>query len=82
MAAVKFTATHGVMFQDDDGVWAHFVPDTTSDELVDGVAERRYVFETEDDKVAARLRKVDDYGIAEVKRPAGRPRKSTDSDPD
>lgn len=62
-----FTATHGVEFRDaDDVVWAKFVLDDESTELVNGVTRKRYRFETDDPAVAARLRDVDDYGITEV----------------
>lgn len=47
----KFTReSRGLVLQDEDGVWAHFVGGE---------------FETEDAKVAARLRKVD--GVTEAK---------------
>lgn len=73
-----FEATHGVTFADTDrkrrpdggwdetyDVWADFKP--TDPLLVNGVAVKRYRMETSDSKIAARLRKVDDYGITEVK---------------
>lgn len=63
-----FTATHGVTFSEDGTApWAKFELDSTATELTDGVAAKVYRFETSDAKVATRLRKVDDYGIAEVK---------------
>ncbi|WP_433597918.1 hypothetical protein ACQPXH_19195 [Nocardia sp. CA-135953] len=68
MAAVVFHATHGVEFSEDGtNPWAKFVLDNESTGLVDGVTKRVYRFETSDTKVIARLRKVDDYGITEVK---------------
>jgi nitrate reductase alpha subunit len=60
MALVMFTATHGVQLGD----WAHFKRDEALD-TPEG--EKRYRFTTEDPQVAARLRKLKDYGIAEVK---------------
>ncbi len=58
MAKYQFTATHGVVFSEDGhNPWATFVR----------VDEGAYAFETDSADVAARLRKVDDYGIAEVK---------------
>jgi hypothetical protein len=66
--AYAFTATHGVKFSEDGTtVWAHFTLDTTSTALVDGVTVRKYRFETADAKIAARLRKVEGYGITEAK---------------
>lgn len=67
--AHRFVATHGVRFcePDDNGdlvTWAHFVREPDLD-TPDG--EKRYVFETEDAAVAARLRKIKDYGIRENK---------------
>lgn len=63
-----FTATHGVEFGEEvEGtyeVWAKFVHDPTLDSD-EGV--KTYVFSTEDAKTAERLRKVEDYGIAEAK---------------
>jgi hypothetical protein len=68
MAKYRFTATHGVEFSDtfDDGTlntWAAFKRDEALDSPEGG---RGYVFETDDAKAAARLRKVDDYGITDV----------------
>ncbi|HET6816881.1 MAG TPA: hypothetical protein VFH66_06605 [Mycobacteriales bacterium] len=68
MAKYKFTATHGVTFSDQpDGgdlqTWAAFTEDR---EAMKPTGERVYTFETDDAKVADRLRKVDDYGITEV----------------
>ncbi|PQP24159.1 hypothetical protein [Rhodococcus opacus] len=68
-----FTATHGVVFADDSGEWARFTLDEESTELVDGVTVKVYRFETTDTKTAARLRKVEGWGIAEVKAPAAKP---------
>jgi len=71
----KFTATHGVEFGEQAApkkeggeagpyvVWAHFEHDRALD-TADGV--RTYVFSTDDEKVAERVRAVNDYGIAEV----------------
>jgi hypothetical protein len=68
VAAYVFHATHGVEFSEDGTKpWAKFVLDSASTVLVNGVTVRTYRFETDDTKVAARLRKVDDYGITEVK---------------
>jgi hypothetical protein len=55
-----FTATHGVKFTDEHGDWAHFVRDEQTPGFV-------YRFETTDTKVLARLRKVEGWGITEVK---------------
>jgi hypothetical protein len=75
----KFTATHGVEFGEQaapkkDGAepgpylaWAKFEHDRTLDTR-EGV--RTYTFSTDDEKVAERLRAVNDYGIAEVDVPA------------
>jgi hypothetical protein len=63
MALHLFIATHGVTFGDPEP-WAQFVRDSTLD-TPEG--EARYKFSTEDAAVAARLRKVKDYGIVEVK---------------
>lgn len=82
-----FTATHGVEFADTTrartqrgdweetfDVWARFEIDSASTVLVDGVTVRSYRFETSDAKIAARLRKITDYGIAEAKpEPPGSP---------
>ena len=57
-----FTATHGVQLG--QPVWASF----TRDEALDTPeGERRYSLETEDAAVVAKLRKIKDYGISEVK---------------
>lgn len=78
MAAYVFTATHGVKFSEDGtNPWARFELDSKSSALVDGVTVRTYRFETDDAKIAARLRKVEGYGITEVKadKPAPAPSK-------
>ncbi|SNY84079.1 hypothetical protein SAMN04244553_3594 [Nocardia amikacinitolerans] len=68
MARYVFHATHGVEFSEDGtNPWAKFVLDSASSSLVNGVTVRTYRFETSDAKIAARLRKIDDYGITEVK---------------
>lgn len=67
MAHSTFIATHGVQFSDDDGVWAHFHYDAEWPERDSTEHRRVFRFDTDDDKVAARLRKVNDYGIEEVK---------------
>lgn len=65
MAKYQFTSTHGVVFSEDgSNPWASFAR----------TGEGAYVFETDSADVAARLRKVDDYGIAEVK--AAKPSKA------
>lgn len=58
----KFIATHGVQLG--EPVWAAFARDEAHD-TAEG--ERRYSLETDDREVIARLRKVKDYGITEVK---------------
>jgi hypothetical protein len=58
----KFIASHGVALG--EPVWAAFARDEAHD-TPEG--ERRYSLETEDKDVIARLRKVKDYGITEVK---------------
>ena len=75
----KFTATHGVEFGEQAApkkeggepgpyiVWAKFEHDRSLD-TVEGV--RTYTFSTDDEKVAERVRAVNDYGIAEVGAPA------------
>jgi hypothetical protein len=82
MAKFEFTATHGVHFSDDNGTWAHF---QRAFELDTPDGGKCYTFSTSDSAVAARLRKVNDYGITEVSKPAesepakrgpGRPRKA------
>ncbi|MET7752314.1 MULTISPECIES: hypothetical protein [Actinomycetes] len=76
-----FTATHGVTFSEDGTTpWAKFEIDSTANELVDGVAVKVYRFETADAKIASRLRKVDDYGITEVKAKADNADKAGDAD--
>lgn len=62
MPKYTFTATHGVQLG--EPVWASFRRDI---ELDTPEGERRYRFETDDAAVAARLRKVADYGITEAK---------------
>ncbi|MBF6459808.1 hypothetical protein IU433_12250 [Nocardia puris] len=87
-----FTATHGVKLADADrtrrsdgsydetyAVWAKFTP--TASELVNGVTVRRYRFETNDSKVAARLRKIERYGITEVKPDKAEPEKKEPATP-
>jgi hypothetical protein len=70
MAAVhRFVASHGVRFSEvgEDGAlvtWAQF---DRAPELDTSEGEKRYVFETEDAAVVARIRKVKDYGITEDK---------------
>lgn len=69
----KFTATHGVEFGETDpktGVytaWAKFARDR---ELDTPTGVKTYTFETDDEKVADRLRAVKEYGIVEVPAPA------------
>jgi hypothetical protein len=77
-----FTATHGVEFGEQappkkDGgepgpyvVWAKFEHDRSLD-TVEG--DKRYTFSTDDEAVAARVRGVKDYGIAEVAAPEPEP---------
>lgn len=60
----KFTADRGLQLQDDSGVWARFTLQERGAQLVDGVTEDVYAFETDDAAVAARLRKV--AGVTEV----------------
>lgn len=67
MAKYQFTATHGVQFRDDDGVWAHFTRDAGRET---GDGRKVYVFETDDAKVAQRVRSVKDYGITETSKAA------------
>lgn len=64
MALVMFIATHGVHLGEPGEEWAQFVRD---EELDTPEGEKRYRFTTEDPQVAARLRKIKDYGITEVK---------------
>lgn len=70
MAKFNFTATHGVEFGEQDEksgayvVWAHFEHDREQD-TTEGV--KVYTFGTDDTTAAARVRKVKDYGITEVK---------------
>jgi hypothetical protein len=61
----KFIATHGVQLgTPPEDVWASF----TRDEALDTAeGERRYSFTTDDAAVAAKLRKIKDYGITEEK---------------
>jgi len=71
----KFTATHGVEFGESAApkkeggepgpyvVWAKFEHDREQD-TAEGV--KVYTFSTDDEKVADRVRAVNDYGIAEV----------------
>ena len=75
----KFTATHGVEFGEQvapkkEGgepgpyvAWAKFERDRALD-TPDGV--KGYTFSTDDETVAARIRAVVGYGIAEVTAPA------------
>ena len=77
-----FTATHGVEFGEQappkkDGgepgpyvAWAKFEHDRERD-TANG--EKTYVFSTDDEQVAERLRGVNDYGITEVGAPAEAP---------
>jgi len=72
MAKFNFTATHGVELGEPVdskdpstyAAWAHFEHDRDQDTAEGG---KVYTFGTDDTKVAARLRKVDEYGITEVK---------------
>lgn len=68
MAKYRFVATHGVQFGEDTGdgyrTWASF--DRERD-LDTPEGEKRYVFETNDPAIAARVRKADGYGIVEDK---------------
>ena len=70
MAKFNFTATHGVEFGEQDEkssayvVWARFERDREQD-TPEGV--KVYTFATDDTAAAARVRKVKDYGITEVK---------------
>jgi len=59
-----FQATHGVQLGNPGEEWAVF---TRNEKLDTPEGEKRYSFTTEDAAVAAKLRKVKDYGIAEVK---------------
>lgn len=87
-----FEATHGVVFAEaertrrpDGGFdetyeeWANFQP--TESLVVNGITVRRYRFETTDSKIAARLRKVDDYGITEVKAEPEKKEPAPDKEP-
>lgn len=58
----KFIASYGVHLG--EPVWAAFVRDEAHD-TADG--ERRYSLESDDAAVIAKLRKLKDYGITEVK---------------
>lgn len=60
-APVKFVATHGVQLG--DPVWASFTRDQAHD-TPEG--ERRYSLTTDDREVIAKIRKIKDYGLAEV----------------
>lgn len=60
MADYTFTADAGVRFGDD-------IKFERSPELDPGDGSKKYRFTTQDAKVAARLRKLSDYGITEVK---------------
>jgi hypothetical protein len=61
MAEYVFTAAAGVRFMS-EGIVFERAP-----ELDTPGGQKRYRFATSDAKVAARLRKLDDFGIAEVK---------------
>lgn len=65
MAKYEFVSTHGVQLGDPGDLWASFVRDEALD-TPEG--EKRYAFGTDDPTVAKRLRAVDEYGIAEIKR--------------
>lgn len=72
MAKYRFTATHGVQFSPDGtDVIAHFVHDSSLPERDSVNYKKTYVFETDDAKVAAEVRKLakadDSYGIQEDK---------------
>lgn len=61
-----FTATHGVEFGEPDAngtytTWARFEPDRSG--------RHAYLFTTDDEAVAERLRAVNDYGITEIDAP-------------
>lgn len=58
----KFIATHGVKFG--EPAWASFVRD---DALATPEGEARYIAVVEDPADVAKLRKIKDYGIREVK---------------
>jgi hypothetical protein len=60
MASYTFTADAGVRFHGDDIVFER------APELDSGDGQKKYRFVTADPKTAARLRKLDSYGIAEV----------------
>lgn len=60
----KFIATHGVTLGNPGDEWAKFARDESLD-TPEG--ELRFSLDTDDAAVAARLRKLKDYGIAEVK---------------
>ena len=66
MAVYEFHATHGVTFGGAQP-WAQF---GHAPELSTPDGQKRYRFTTTDAAVARRLRKVDGYGITEVKREA------------
>lgn len=85
MSKFKFTATHGVHLSDQakdpktgetlHETWAHFTHDEAAGERPSvtgqrgGIGSRVYVFETEDAKVAERVRSLigGEYGVQEVK---------------
>lgn len=58
-----FTATHGVSLEDGAGRWAHFKP---APERREPNGPEVFEFRTADQKTAARLLAVNDYGITEV----------------
>lgn len=64
MALHFFSASHGVILGNPGEEWAVF---TRNETLDTPEGEKRYSFSTEDAAVAAKLRKVKDYGITEVK---------------
>lgn len=88
MSKFKFTATHGVHLTDqvkdaktgdtEHETWAHFTRDEAADERPSitgqrgGIGSRVYRFETDDAKIADRVRGLMDkdggeYGVQEVK---------------
>lgn len=68
MAKYVFTATHGVHLSEDGlTVLAHFVRDRSAPERDSVNYKTVYRFETDDDATAAKIRKIDGYGIEEVK---------------
>lgn len=67
MAKFNFKATHGVhLSEDGETAWAHFKLDPEA-EPREGRFQNTYRFATDDAKVAERVRKVEGYGIEEVK---------------